>query len=384
MQHPATWDNSHSRPPISTIERLGPYKLGVLFKQNERQMAIISNTGQLLYAGNFAEFDTDESNNAAENYDGLIGTVISDPSAVIDSFVLEDVDNNGSISETGSIDTVTVGGVTSAIDTFMVVSLLVTNLDGTTFTTLVVAFQLDNGDVYITDLVDRIEGTYRSIEIIDVGDTGGGSGISGWQPGGSYYISNLELTPCFAKGTQIETQSGPIPIEALRKGCLIPTLDHGLQALRWVGFTRRIALADGAPVLFPRGSVGNTRDLLVSPQHRMLLASPMAELMFGANEVLCPAKAMVGVNQIRRKLMPTVDYYHLLFDQHEIIWANGTPSESFLPGSPAALAFPELIPNAAPMVTARLSLTARETSVLLREMDTLATPYRGPLSLVDL
>lgn len=147
-----------------------------------------------------------------------------------------------------------------------------------------------------------------------------------------------DLLACFTYGTLIDTPDGPRLIETLRPGDLVTTLDNGSQPLRWVGtrrVTRQELLAQPAfhPVLFEPGSMGNTRPLLVSPQHRMLLNDWRAQVYFGEDQVLIAAKAMVNGRTIRQ-VMPDdgVTYCHLLFDRHEVILAEGALSESFHPG----------------------------------------------------
>ena len=73
-------------------------------------------------------------------------------------------------------------------------------------------------------------------------------------------------------------------------------------------------------------------ELLVSPQHRMLVDDHRNELYLGEREVLVSAKHMVNGTTITRQIGGEVTFMHLLFDQHEIIYANGTASESFHPG----------------------------------------------------
>lgn len=138
--------------------------------------------------------------------------------------------------------------------------------------------------------------------------------------------------PCFLAGTMIETDRGPRRIEDLRQGDLIKTLDNGLQPVRWIG--RRIVsgLSDWAPIRFMAGTLGNKRALMVSPQHRMLVRGWMAELHFGQDEVLVSAKHLVNGDTICRVPKATATYLHLLFDQHEIIFAEGAPVESLFPG----------------------------------------------------
>lgn len=58
----------------------------------------------------------------------------------------------------------------------------------------------------------------------------------------------------------------------------------------------------------------------------------MTEVLTGQSEVLVPAKHLVNGSSIRQCNWDVVDYFHVLFDSHEIIMANGAWSESFHPG----------------------------------------------------
>ncbi|MGR3622160.1 choice-of-anchor L domain-containing protein [Pseudophaeobacter sp.] len=138
---------------------------------------------------------------------------------------------------------------------------------------------------------------------------------------------------CFLRGSLIETEDGPMAIEDLRPGMLICTYDHGLQPLRWVGSSRVSVSLATAPIRFAKGQFGATSDLWVSPNHRMLITGQFAELLFGEDEVLAKAKDLVNDSSIRPDLScDQVEYFHLLFDQHEILYSQGVLSESYHPG----------------------------------------------------
>lgn len=137
---------------------------------------------------------------------------------------------------------------------------------------------------------------------------------------------------CFVRGARIRTPRGAVPIETLRPGDLVQTLDHGAQQIRWIGSSLRRARGDMAPILIRAGALGNGRDLRVSPQHRMLVRGWQANLLFGESEVLVPAKFLVDGTGILPEEGGVVEYFHMLFDRHEIVWADGAPSESFHPG----------------------------------------------------
>jgi hypothetical protein len=139
-------------------------------------------------------------------------------------------------------------------------------------------------------------------------------------------------------GTRIDTADGSRAIETLGVGDLVLTRDNGAQPILWIG--ARVSAADGdhAPIKFSKGALGNRKDLLVSPQHRMLVDGWRAELFFGEEEVLVAARHLVaGNDRVHVQKMRTVTYMHLLLDGHQIISAEGTPCESLDPAGDFAL-----------------------------------------------
>lgn len=182
--------------------------------------------------------------------------------------------------------------------------------------------------------------------------------------------------PCFTAGTMIRTDRGEQAVEDLAVGDMVETLDHGFQRLRWVGCSQTDASGEHAPVVFKPGAIDNENELRVSPQHRVLVQGWMAELYFGRDEVLVPAKHLVNGTSVRQEPVDNVGYYHLLFDRHEIIWSNGVLSESFFPGDQILLTdravraellalFPELerADRSVFRETARETLKMREAKV---------------------
>lgn len=155
--------------------------------------------------------------------------------------------------------------------------------------------------------------------------------------------------PCFTAGTLIMTPEGPMPIEDLKVGDMVVTADNGPQHIRWIG-TRNLSHEELVkkpkllPILIKAGALGcdlPKRDLLVSPQHRMLVRSRIAVRMFDAEEILVPARILTaspGISVAKDTL--SVTYYHLLFDRHEIVFAEGAPSESLFVGAQALSSVP--------------------------------------------
>lgn len=137
---------------------------------------------------------------------------------------------------------------------------------------------------------------------------------------------------CFVRGTLIQTATGNVPIEDIGIGDQVLTMDRGLQVVRWLGSTSVEGKNTLAPVCIHKGALGNDRDLWVSQQHRMMIDGWRAELLFGDPEVLVPAKHLVDGNGIEVVETDEVEYFHMLFDQHEIVFAEGLASESFHPG----------------------------------------------------
>jgi len=154
----------------------------------------------------------------------------------------------------------------------------------------------------------------------------------------------LDVT-CFLRGTMIDTPDGPRAIEDLQIGDLVMTRDHGAQPIRWIGgrpvSTDTLAAHPKLrPIRIACGALGvnmPARDLLVSPQHRMLVSSRIAQRMTGEDEVLVPAIRLVGMTGITiAEDLDQVEYFHMLFDRHEVVYSNGAPSESLFTG-PMAL-----------------------------------------------
>lgn len=140
---------------------------------------------------------------------------------------------------------------------------------------------------------------------------------------------------CFGKGTLIGTPDGERPVEDLAEGDLVVTVDRGAQPVEWIGMTHHVwdsAPAPTKPIIFPAGSLGAglpRRDLVVSPQHRMLVHGT-------GGDALAAARGLVGMNGIRQMNgRRKQTYVHVLLPHHEIVLAEGAPSESFFPGREA-------------------------------------------------
>ncbi|SMX33964.1 Hint domain-containing protein [Actibacterium lipolyticum] len=175
---------------------------------------------------------------------------------------------------------------------------------------------------------------FGDVTYTNTDDSAGGlSGFATMADGSVVNFSEIEnVIICFATGTRILTPYGERAVESLKQGDLVITADNGLQPIRWVGKREVPAVGKLAPIRIRKNVLGNDRDLLVSPQHRMLRTGFDTELLFGQNEVLIPAVHMLNGTDVMREEGGTVTYVHLLFDHHEVIFAEGAASESYHPG----------------------------------------------------
>ncbi len=154
------------------------------------------------------------------------------------------------------------------------------------------------------------------------------------------YADARKGTICFTPGTRIATEEGSCLVEDLQEGDRILTRDSGAQPLLWIGRreitgARLRALPHLRPVRLRANVLGQDEpdaDLLVSPDHHILLKGPMAATLFNTDEVLVAARDLVNDGTIAvDHTLRSVTYIHLMLPSHQILWANGIETESFNP-----------------------------------------------------
>lgn len=206
---------------------------------------------------------------------------------------------------------------------------------------------------------------------------------------GTINFHNIEeIIPCFTPGTLIATPRGERPVEDLRPGDKVITRDNGIQEIRWWGrkdMTAQQFVSNPhlRPVLIRQGSLGNglpERDMLVSPNHRVLVTNDRTALYFDEHEVLVSAKHLVGSQGVSPVQSAGTGYIHFMFDRHEVVLSNGAWTESFQPGDYTLRGmgnaqrneifelFPELrsAEGKKDYVAARKTLKKHEASLLLK------------------
>lgn len=149
---------------------------------------------------------------------------------------------------------------------------------------------------------------------------------------------------CFTPDTMISTEFGARPIRDIRPGDRILTRDNGPQPVLWRGHRRMSGarlhvMPHLRPVRIRADALGQGRpgeDLLVSPQHRMLIKGAAALALFNTSEVLVAAEDLINDRTILTDhVARDVTYVHLLLEHHNIVWANGLETESFHPSNTA-------------------------------------------------
>ncbi len=135
----------------------------------------------------------------------------------------------------------------------------------------------------------------------------------------------------FTRGTHITLATGrQRPIEDLRPGDKVLTRDEGVQSIRWIGSSTQRAYGAFAPIRIAAGTLNNNHDLVVSPDHRLFIYQRTDTLGMGRSELLVKARHLVNGTTITVQHGGFIDYFQLLFDSHQIIYAEGIAAESML------------------------------------------------------
>ncbi|RJE82742.1 Hint domain-containing protein [Paracoccus onubensis] len=320
-------------------------------------------------ADNYWVFTTDQTITANETTSQLQGYSFDPLASYNTNVALRDGNEDGALAARNwgnfhTNDGITVDGHTYEYSRHWTYEATITYSDGTSVDTTILASRLvddpDNGtaggaldgrailrfhDDQISTVYGGASGTgeyaLSDIESITLGANLGNAG--GRSITGAY--NNAYPVVCFATGTLIETANGTEAVETLQSGDAVLTRDNDLQPIRWIG-SRKLSAQDLAaapqlrPIRIKAGSLGaNTpaSDLIVSPQHRVLVRSKIAQRMFGTEEVLVAAKQLLEIEGIDvAEDIHEVEYFHFMFDRHEIVFSNGAETESLYTG-PVAL-----------------------------------------------
>ena len=305
----------------------------------------------VLFLGNLTDIDPIDGDNDAENASALVGMTFGGESDALAARVQEfspgstgytggtnnAYDQNNAPNETFRLD----GGAEQTFDSAVVYNATITYIDGTTSNITAVVFQDTDGNTYLAPEFSA-NADQAALEAAPIRSLTLDSLLSNEFSGMTGSRQTTNYVTCFTDGVMITTQSGEMPVQQLRVGDLVRTRDHGVQPIRWIGRARTAAKGAMAPVCISAGALGGDFprvDLVVSQQHRIVIRSKIVRRMTGASEVFVAAKTLLaldGVNLVHDT--DDVTYYHLLLDQHEVIYANGMPTESLMTGKQALYA----------------------------------------------
>ncbi|WP_420010869.1 Hint domain-containing protein [Tateyamaria sp.] len=302
-------------------------------------------TFKVISLGQQSKMDTTEGNYTAENAADLVGMsfgeagdplfndvqTLSEVSASGGNRNAYDMNNNRS-DDKFSID----GGSAQTFDATAVFNATLTYTDGTTANFTAVVFQDTDGNTYLapefSQNADQAALEAKPIQSMSL-DSLAGNRYSGMTAS----REDSDFVTCFVSGTLIATVDGDLPIEALSVGTEVITQDGQPEPIRWIGGRTVRCHGSLIPVRIRANALGlglPNRTLLVSKQHRIMVASPITKRMFGEDEVLVAAHKLVGLPGVELAVETGfVTYWHILCDRHEVIFANGAPVETLYLGT---------------------------------------------------
>ena len=242
------------------------------------------------------------------------------------------------ISSNIKAGTITWDGKTSTLDSIINANVTFTFTDGSEYTGGAIFMQTKDERTFLVSYDGNSE-SYTKLPIAKMRVN---------QVGKDYdyvyedqYNDRPFAVPCFTRNVRIRTDDGMKNVQDLVIGDRVYTKDNGLKDIKWIASRSidRQALIDNPnlrPIMIRKGALGCNlpeEDLIVSRQHRVLIRSRIAQQAYGTNEILVPAKDLLMLEgvEVVADLGP-VEYFHFIFDQHEVVYANGAETESLYPG----------------------------------------------------
>jgi hypothetical protein len=192
-----------------------------------------------------------------------------------------------------------------------------TQLDPAQWDSAIGQLQYTNSATTATEPV----GTTHTISLVSVTSFGGAYTTT-------TQIGNDSIVVCFYPGTRIRTPDGEVAVETLKAGDLVLTADGAAAPVRWIG-RQTVSTVFGdklrvLPIRIRAGALADSvpaRDLLVSPDHGLLVEGVMVQAAALVNET----------SIVRESAVPqTFTYRHIELDGHALVIAEGAPAETFV------------------------------------------------------
>lgn len=307
----------------------------------------------MIYLGNQADLDPVDGDADAENASALLGTYFGPGDAASANIVQvtaqdSNSDNLINSNDTGLPESISYdlgsGLVSTHYDSLFNVNTTVTFAPGSgepDYNGLGGIIQTETGDLFFVMIDDDAGFGANALDDVAIQSITVNSISAFGAQSGATYSDNQSFVPCFTTGVRIRTPQGNVAVENLRKGDWVTTLDNQSQRIAWIGrknlSPQYLHLHPNlSPICISSGSLADktpTRDLIVSPQHCLLLGSKIIQRVTGEDEVLVPAVKLLGlpgVSRVHSRL--GVQYFHFACQSHELIWANGTPAETLFLG----------------------------------------------------
>jgi hypothetical protein len=287
--------------------------------------------------------------------------VAVDEGTDVSNLVVTTYRNDGSVRREINLSDLTTSTTANGFDVYVIetglgsnnaVSLSETDpSSGTTTVLSFVSFGDPNADPAPIGITAE-DGAADTLTSTVIGLAGSGSSLATADGGDTYFTQtppNPNTVTCLTTGAAVQTKNGLVNVEDLAAGMQILTYEGEYQTLRKV-FSRNVGEVELKenqklfPVRICAGALGNglpTQDLLVSRQHRMLVSSPIVKRMFDKTNVLVASVRLISLPGIFVDgSIKNIKYFHLLFDRHEVIFANGAATESLFLGVEAMKSLP--------------------------------------------
>ncbi len=156
-----------------------------------------------------------------------------------------------------------------------------------------------------------------------------------------------EAVAAFARGAQVPTERGLVAVEDLLPGDRVKTVGRGFRTLLWRGATTLVTGVPGQSAEMGRltrisadalGIARPMHDLVLGPMAQLVRHGDAIERITGHRAAAIPARDLIdGMGVVELTPPSAVAVFHLGFERHERLLANGVEVASYHP-DPSRLA----------------------------------------------